>query len=408
MGHARFWGFAFSILAIVRPTAAAEPVTIPLKDVWAYGMPGTRDLSELEGSQTLVEPLLEHLNKTWDVKRGMAVVPVQGEGLPALQQFDDATLGKDQPAPIDGATVVKRHRVPVYSDGPISLVFVTKPTKLQVELQSVEWINKRIWIRYRYAPREADEAAPQLALIPMGKLPPASYVVTVERTPMEKKHLEAGHEEPPQERPDKPSSKVSGGCFFEVIDKEDAAAAAKPMSIPLKDIWAYRMPGTRDINELASPKGEESLVETVLKQIRGIRSEDHGMAVLGEGVDALRAFHRIRTEGLSRNQIAFDAPVSLVFFTKSQGWYVHLMSVEKAENSNRFTIRYRFVPHETAESTQHLAVIPLGKLPPGKYTVRVERAAMEKTYLDLGFPEPPPQQIAKVSGSFGFIVLERR
>ena len=58
-------------------------------------------------------------------------------------------------------------------------------------------------------------------------------------------------------------------------------------------------------------------------------------------------------------------------------------------------------------SSQHLALIPLGNLPAGKYVVKIERLPFEKEYVARGFREPSPRQINNVCDSFSFVVQDQ-
>jgi hypothetical protein len=185
-----------------------------------------------------------------------------------------------------------------------------------------------------------------------------------------------------------------------------AVSAAEPVEIPLKEVWAYKMPDTKDFKNTDAPQAEKSVVQKVLKQVRDNWRKEHGYVVEGDGMAALRQFYRARCDKLPNDEAPADAPVSLIFFTNSTGWYVHIESIEREDD--KFVITYRFVPHETAETTQHLAVIPLGKLLPGNYAVTIVRMPMDKKYRQLGFPEPPPKQSDVVCKSFKFNVVRRR
>jgi hypothetical protein len=184
-----------------------------------------------------------------------------------------------------------------------------------------------------------------------------------------------------------------------------ATAEEKSVEIPLKTIWAYRMPGTRDINELDGGKAQKEFVEPLLKHIRDTWDNDHGLAVQGEELEALQRFYRIEVDEIKNCRLSADAPISLVFFNKPTYPIVHLQSVEK--EGNRITVQYRLNPHRTAYSPQHLALIPLGKLDPGKYIVKMKRMPMGKSYRKTGLPEPSPNQESNICKSFSFKVANQ-
>jgi hypothetical protein len=57
--------------------------------------------------------------------------------------------------------------------------------------------------------------------------------------------------------------------FFVAILSAAAVQADEPVKIPLKDIWAYRMSGTKDVRELQPEAYEQSLpTEEQTKRLR--------------------------------------------------------------------------------------------------------------------------------------------
>jgi len=182
--------------------------------------------------------------------------------------------------------------------------------------------------------------------------------------------------------------------------------AAHAEEIPLKSIWAWNMPGTRDLKEFDDSEAQQKIIQPLLNHIRESWNNDHGVAVQGEGLEALQHFIRIEMDGEKPDLLSPDVPISLVFYTKHAGLFVHLHSVE--QKGNRFVIRYQLVPHRERVSTQHLALIPVGKLSPGKYVVNIEQLPMEKQYQDIGYPKRMSEQVKNVCNSFQFIVLNKR
>lgn len=202
-------------------------------------------------------------------------------------------------------------------------------------------------------------------------------------------------------------------------------AEEKPVVIPLKEIWAFEMPGTRDIRELEPDKfgprirklntaeqiarGEKSLTNQAISHLKHTKPGQAAIpafAVAGTGVDALREAAAVLS-GKKKPQATFSAnsDVSIVFFSYLCGSYVYLDKVE--QQSGLIVISYRFVPHETREVTNHLALIPLGKLPPGEVKVDIKRLPLEKKFLDVGFKELPSSAGSQiVAQSFRFTVKD--
>ena len=158
----------------------------------------------------------------------------------------------------------------------------------------------------------------------------------------------------------------------------------KPVEIPLKDIWALDMPGTKDVRKLepagagsGDPQSKSfipSLIQEIAEAIKypAAKGPDEGFVVAGSDKSALQAARDVLT-GKTKRQAALpaDSEVSIVFFSYVCGDYVHLESVK--EFKNVIEIRYRFVNHMTRDVTQHFAIIPLGKLKLGEYRVDIVR-----------------------------------
>lgn len=206
-----------------------------------------------------------------------------------------------------------------------------------------------------------------------------------------------------------------------------SANADDPVTVPLKNIWAYQMPGTRDVRELEPQNfGQavrkltsdeqlkrygQSLTSRILKtlQVRPTNQKaKKAFAVLGTGVDALREAHAVLAERQRpRRTLPVDAEVSVVFFSYSFGSYVHLNKVER--EGNTVTVSCRFVPHETKEMTAHFALIPIGKFKLGEVKVTVVSSPMEKRFVDSGFkPVSAETESQVVSRSFRLLVEEEK
>jgi hypothetical protein len=80
-----------------------------------------------------------------------------------------------------------------------------------------------------------------------------------------------------------------------------------------------------------------------------------------------------RPEKLPANQ-----EVTLVFYDYYIGYYLHLTEVKRS--CQIIVLGYYLVPHHSKELTSHLALIPLGKLTPGKYDVIVTKIPLPEEY----------------------------
>ena len=181
--------------------------------------------------------------------------------------------------------------------------------------------------------------------------------------------------------------------------------------IPLETIWALNMPGTRNVRELEpenfgkAGSGVDSNLNIILQPLRGLRTGQAkpAFAVLGTGLDALEEARAVMKGLNARSSFPKGSDISIVFFTHPSALYVHVHEVVKS--SGLVQVRYRLVPHETKELTQHFALIPLGKLPSGRVKVEVSQSPMEQKFVDAG-AQPPEKgwESRTISGSFEFVV----
>jgi len=200
------------------------------------------------------------------------------------------------------------------------------------------------------------------------------------------------------------------------------------VEIPLNTIWGWEIPGTRDIktlepdhfgpavrelpgqeqNELLYSSLTYLISEALYHQVEKKRPIGPGFAVQGTGRHALEAVKvMLEQEQLLIQTFSHGTEVSLFFFTRDSGHYVHLKDVRQLEQA--VVISYRFVPHSdigvtTKQLTKHFALIPLGKLAVGKYSVQILRSPMEKRYQKHGRPTSQELVEKLICKSFSFSV----
>jgi hypothetical protein len=191
---------------------------------------------------------------------------------------------------------------------------------------------------------------------------------------------------------------LAGSALAEPPDEEE-----KTVKIPLDQIWATDMPGTRNIVDLDI----EPWFVFRIREALGFPPKDGGakpaFAVLGTGFDALRAAHEVLVKKKKpRDTFPSSSEVSVVSFTYEAGPYVHLYKVER--QGNNVNIYYRFVPHEEEVTQQYIAIIPLGILPDGKYRTNIIRSPDAGNRL-----KKVSDEVARrvVCGSFSFTISEQ-
>ena len=209
---------------------------------------------------------------------------------------------------------------------------------------------------------------------------------------------------------------LSVGAFCtHAADDDEKPDKAETVIIPLDKIWALNMPGTRDIGNLETNKPPNYAYGPLVAQIRRSLSKTPprgnkakaGFAVLGTGLDALRQAHEVITEDNRPHKVfPLGDEISIVFFSHEFGHYVHLHRVER--QGNVVNICYRFIPHETDEVTEHVAIFQLANLSAGKYRVNIVRSPMEQRLIDLGFRSISDADACRiVCSSFSFSVAEK-
>ena len=168
----------------------------------------------------------------------------------------------------------------------------------------------------------------------------------------------------------------------------EGGASRASQDVALSAVWAVDMPGTipmrrtRRGEPLVYDAPEGRLADEILRALGdgppGGRTAGACFAVPGTGMAALRAAHAVLAlGGAPPDAHRRGEPLSVVFFSRPFGAYVHLVGARRAGGVVRLT--YRFVPHETREVTAHLALIPIAAPARGALRVTLTRAADAET-----------------------------
>ncbi len=185
----------------------------------------------------------------------------------------------------------------------------------------------------------------------------------------------------------------------------------QPVTIPLDQIWALNMLGTRNVHDLEknTPSAERLMrdIGDVLDFQTEGQTAKPAFTVAGVGLEALREARAVMVGKRDPQQtFAAGQELSVVFFSHEFGYYVHLQEV--VMDGGTVTIKYRFVPHKTKELTRHFALIPIGKQDIGKVEVKLLRLPMEQHFVDAGFQETAQEWESRVvCGSSEFQVLPK-
>lgn len=178
------------------------------------------------------------------------------------------------------------------------------------------------------------------------------------------------------------------------------ASTVQAEEIPLKNVWALNMPGTRDIRDLLEADGERSKLDIIVQALKDRRDIGSAFAVEGTGTEALNRIYNIVTQQKSISDSLPSGEVSVAFFTKYTRYYVRISEVTVGPKNN-IQIVFELLPHREEQRTLYLALIPLGKLPAGKYDIAIAPKPIAKEFIEDGFKGAKSEEVEQtVSSSF--------
>lgn len=168
-----------------------EAITIPLESIWSndqkwFGgmdIPKTRQIAKLEGDPRGAGPLVNAICRVLGAgsieDAADPAFAVEGKDLDALKNAHAVLVGK-QPRP----TVLPQ-------DSELSIVFFALYSPYHVSLTDVKRRDNTIKIRYELIPHLENAYTDHFSLIPLGKLPPGHYQVTISRDPLRERYARA-------------------------------------------------------------------------------------------------------------------------------------------------------------------------------------------------------------------------
>lgn len=447
--------------------ADTKTITIPLDEIWALDMPGTRDINELFGPypdkphlrtkqalhekrrwQRLLVSIQKRLaHKKQPDKKAKASFAIVAEGHRNVIALAGEELGRGEPIFGDPSGMVSlrlyRDGNSFFSSSKLRIVFFSYASKYRVELVRVERQGTVIDVCYRFAPHDQVDLKGALALIPVSKLPVGEYHVQFSQLPMEQIYLDTSTIEPVS---DEQASRIVCQPFsFQVWDppSPDPGLGKDAIEIPLDQIWGHRMPGTKNVAEL-EPNRASLKTKTMTTRERTKKSwvtntrwllnrtfkpagPDVGTAFVVPMIDldALKEANAIiggttrraelfpagqRAElipvGQRAEQLPAGQPLTLVFYSFSCGQGVRLDKVTKSKDE--IVLEYHFHIHGNLTSSPSFALIPIGIFPPGNVNVKIKRLPDTEGKNLWGPPQPLDDHRARriVCAPFVFKVID--
>lgn len=170
---------ALSLVSVLPPKGAGEkPVVVPLNEIWAYNMPRTRDVGDLDAVKkqngVTKHPLVTEIVRSLVLKRpkksdsvGPAFI-VRGTGKEALRNAHAVLTNRALPS------------TKFSSATDLTLVFHTTLGGPYAHIDSAERSGRTIAVRYRLVSHNNREDTPHFALIPLRTLGSGNYDVKIE------------------------------------------------------------------------------------------------------------------------------------------------------------------------------------------------------------------------------------
>jgi len=162
------------------------------------------------------------------------------------------------------------------------------------------------------------------------------------------------------------------------------------VNIPLDQIWALDMPGTRDVRDLEPDFSKQrlsnkelirrSLVVQIQRAIQWPHEDKiaaHGFIAEGTDLEALTLASDVLLEKQKRVE-TFRTGIDLtaIFYSHRSGHYIYLDKV--TQDGHVIRVHYHFIRRSAPNQTGHFALIPLRKLSTGNYHVKMIRGPTQQ------------------------------
>lgn len=195
------------------------------------------------------------------------------------------------------------------------------------------------------------------------------------------------------------------------------ATADGVREIPLSEVWAVGMPGTRLIGFACDQDGSPDpecvdavrSIDLTLRTLTRVALQAEqalpvraGIAVGGSARKAVIELASVLDGGGESEDIRAGSPVFLVVFAPANVRDFRLTKVRFA-GLNKFELYCQFSPRLTRNYTAHFAVIPVGVLPQGEYEVLMKHDRLPASSIvpDLDSLDA----LSMMSASFSFAVF---
>lgn len=173
-------------------TATCQAAEIPLGDIWAYDMPDTKDVRELEPKLPPDTPLedIVKLSTVQSIREFLRTRLPEGKKAGTafvVEGVDKDALQKAHEVFVMRASKERRPKrepgVIVSPDTDLSLVFFSHYTGRYVRIESVERDGNKVTIKYRFVSHPTTEVTDHFALIPIGQFVEGVGQVKIEQLP---------------------------------------------------------------------------------------------------------------------------------------------------------------------------------------------------------------------------------
>ena len=214
------------------------------------------------------------------------------------------------------------------------------------------------------------------------------------------------------ETPANSESQAESGAKAQVEAPGESPSDEKMDEIPLSEVWAWKMPGTRQFisrhDETVDKLPSTEDFFSSLVHISRHEKLPPAFAVSGRGIDALnKAYEILSKQEKMTNDFTPEDDLSMIFFGVGRHEQIHLERVER--QPRKVLVYYKLVPHLIGPQTSyHFAVIPLGKLPEGETKIEVIRSSYEPIKESPNY-NPPPLELESqmISTAFQITVNSR-